>query len=211
VKADAAGLQRLVDLKGRSLSVVETAGASLEMFLERAVFEGEVAPAGWFGSIERVTDDFSATAEVLYGQSDAALVGEHNPLLADHLGADLRSVYTSPPLSLPVLALRRGTLTSAAKTAWDAALEGIGGKPEGRTVLTELRFEGFEAVAGQSVATLTASRVSAKEPEIALPAAGAFVPALPAPLDASQIPFEVEVELPEVPLPEAKPEPSGGS
>ncbi len=209
VKADTADAERLVDLKGRSLSVVETTGASLEAFLERAVFEGEVAPAGWFGSIERVADDFSATAEVLYGQSDAALVGEHNPLLADHLGADLRSVYTSPPLSLPVVALRRGALGDAARAAWDAALGGIGGSAAGRPVLAELRFDGFEAIAGESVASLTTSRVAAKEPEIVLPGAGAFEPALPAPLDASQLPFDLEIELPDVPLPEAESSPGG--
>ena len=108
VRADAEDLGSLADLKGRSLTVVETAGASGPSFLERAVFEGVVAPLEWFGKLESEVDDFSAANKVLYGQTDSALISEHNPLVAGHLGRDLRAVYTSPPLSLPVLAVREG-------------------------------------------------------------------------------------------------------
>jgi ABC-type phosphate/phosphonate transport system substrate-binding protein len=202
VKADA-GVDKLADLKESSLSIVETAGASLTSFLERAVFEGEVTLDDWFGSLGRVSDDFAATAGVLYGQSDAALIGEHNPLLKDHLGSDLKVIYTSPPLSLPVLALRAGTLGSEQRAAWDTALVGMGENATGRSVLTELRLDDFEALAsGTALASLTSPSVRTKEPEIALPGADAFLPTLPAPLLAEEISFDLEVELPDVPLPD---------
>lgn len=205
VRADEPDLRRLVDLRGRSLVVVETAGASEPSFLERAVFEGEVAPLAWFGKLEQEVDDFSAANKVLYGQTDAALISEQNPLVAAQLGRDLRAVYTSPPLSLPVLSVRESAFDAGRRAALDRALAALGGDPRGRRVLDGLKFDGFEPLgAAEARAVAELPRAEKKDLEVALPGAvdlGLGLAPLPA---AGELPFPIAVELPDVPLPRAE-------
>lgn len=202
VRADQPGFVRLSDLRGRTLGVVETAGPAEAAYVERAVFEGEVDPGTWFSRLEPMADDFTATSAVLYGQTDAALVAEHNPLLRDHLGRDLKSLYTSPPLSLPVLALREGALDTGQRRAFDDAMRDLPADPRGRKLLEALRADGFASLpAAEAVRLAALPSAGGKELEIALPGAAALA-VTPAPLPpATQLPFLLAVELPEIPLP----------
>jgi ABC-type phosphate/phosphonate transport system substrate-binding protein len=204
VRAGAEDVRSLVDLQGRTLSIVETAGRSGPSFLERAVFEGEVAPLAWFGELRAEPDDFEAANKVLYGQSDAALLSEHNPLAAAHLGKDLRAVYTSPPLSLPVLAVRESAFGAGRRAALDRALAALAGDSRGRRVLEELKSDGFEPLRpAEARAVVELPRAPRKELEIALPAAVDLGLELPRPPPAGELPFTIVVEIPDVPLPRA--------
>lgn len=193
---------RLVDLRGRTLAVVETAASSDAAYLRRAVFEGEVDPASWFTATKGVADDFEAVNAALYGQTDAALVAEHNPLLEEHLGEDLVAVYTSPPLSMPVLAVRESAFGADRRRALDGALRGLGGDLRGEKFLAELKLEGFESLSSREARALASLPPPAvKELEIALPAGGAPELDLPPRPAAAELSFTLAVELPDVPLP----------
>lgn len=78
------GVQTLADLKGKTISAAEGLG------------EGGVAVT------TGVPDDLTAVANALYGKTDAALVNEANPLLAQH-AHDLREIH-STTAALPVYA-----------------------------------------------------------------------------------------------------------
>ena len=207
VRSDADALRSLVDLQGRTLAIIETAGSSGLSFLERAVFEGEVSPLEWFGKLESEVDDFSATNNVLYGQAEAALIAEHNPLLAQHLGGDLRAVYTSPPLSLPVLAIREPSFDTQRRAALEAVLATLGEDARGRQVLEGLKLEGFEPVRGaQARAIVELPRPGGKKLEIALPGTTDLgLEIAPAP-PAGELSFTLAVELPDIPLPRSEEE-----
>jgi len=202
VRADQESLAKLTDLRGRTLGVVETAGPAEAAYVGRAVFEGAVDLAGWFSRLDLVADDFTATSAVLYGQDDAALVAEHNPLLGAHLGQDLKTLFTSPPLSLPLLAVREAALTADQRRSLDDAMRGLAGDPRGRKLLEALKADGFAGLSAAEAAGVTAlPSAGAKEPEIALPSAAGLT-LTPAPLPAAaQLPFLLAVELPDVPLP----------
>ncbi|HEV7921385.1 MAG TPA: tetratricopeptide repeat protein [Thermoanaerobaculia bacterium] len=89
------------DLRGRTVSAVDLlrdAGA---------------------GTVVRVPDDLTAAANVLFGKTDAAVVAEANPLVAQHAG-ELRAVATLPAAQLPVVAY--APLTAGDRTALDNAL-----------------------------------------------------------------------------------------
>ncbi len=197
VRTDRPELEKMVDLKGKTLALVETAGAADLAFLKNDVFEDGLDPAEWF-SIVPEADDFTATASVLYAQTDAALVAEYNPLLASHLGQDLRTVFESPALSLPVLSVREPAFEPADRETLDRALEGLADDTLGRRVLADLGIQGLRPVAGDALAQESVRR--AKTLTIAS-AAGVTVP-----LDAPTLPapellsFAVAVELPEIPL-----------
>ncbi len=204
VRSDRGELNRLVDLRDKSLAVVEAAGfgdgAGDAGFLRDQVFEDELDPLTWFATLKPSSDDFSATASVLYGQSDAALVAEYNPLLASHLGKDLRTVFESPELSLPVLWIRESAFTPEARQLLAETLRTLGDDPTGRTLLADLGIDGFAPVdGGYPLATATAR--PSKTLAIAVPAGDELdlvMPSLPA---ASELTFAVAVELPEIPLP----------
>src|SRR5439155_843454 len=107
-----ARVSSLADLKGRSLALALSGGEQATRFLARAVFDGELTPETWFGKLVSETDELTAVADVLYGRADAALVSDDNPLFVSHLGKELKVVYTSPALSLPVVAYRASALTT---------------------------------------------------------------------------------------------------
>lgn len=187
-------LQKLEDLRGRSLAVVETAGSGEHDFLAWQVFAGALDPKDWFGSLEPAADDFAATASALYGQTDAALVAEYNPLLIKNLDGELRVIYRSPPLSLPVLAVRAAAFDDARRAALDEALRALAGSS---ALIAALGLDGFEAVAGRGE-LFAVSDLVRKRPELAAPQAGAVpveVPPLPA---ATDLPFVLAIELPDV-------------
>lgn len=206
VQAGRQDLAALSDLRGGSLSVVETSGAAEQLdFVERAIFADVLDPASWFGAVDSAVDDFAAIVNVLYGETDAALVSEHNPLLEARLDKDLRVLYTSPPLSLPVLCRRRGQLSSVEDAALMAALRATGDVPEGREALASLGFDGFEllrpAPVEESLAVLTpAPGQGQKAFEIALPEPGAVVPEAPGPPSGELVELILSIELPEIPL-----------
>lgn len=204
VKASRQELQDLGDLEGRTLSVVETTGPSLLAFVERGVFQGEVQVGQWFGALTRTEDDFTAVANVLYDQTDAALVSEENPLLASHLGRDLRSVFHSPPLSRPVLALARGALTPGQRQAWSATLDRIQDQPGGGAILTALKLDGLAPVpAGDAplerAGLLELPPLPRKAMEVAAPRLATLRLTLPQLPGAEELLFSLTLELPEPP------------
>lgn len=200
VAAARSELAALSDLKQRSLTVVEEAGAAEASYLERSVFDGVLTPAAWFGKIDHAADDFTATANVLYGQSDSALVADHNPLVASRLGGELRAVYTSPPLAMPALAVRAGVLDSAQRQALDRALAGAasGSTGEIASALAGLQLDGFRPVGEGTAAGGPGGERKAME--IAGPG-GFGLPLSPLPLPKpADLPFALGVELPDIPI-----------
>jgi hypothetical protein len=85
----------LADLKGKTISAAEGLGD------------------GGVGVTARVPDDLTALANALYGKTDAALVNEMNPLLAQHT-RELRVVHTTGG-ALPVYAF--GAMPADERTA----------------------------------------------------------------------------------------------
>ena len=83
----------------------------------------------------RVADDLIAAANALYGRTDAALVSESNPLLAEH-ARDLRVIHTTAPQPLPVIAF--APMPAADRTALDDALRALP-----RPSLAPLQFSGI--------------------------------------------------------------------
>jgi superkiller protein 3 len=130
----------------------------------------------------RVADDLTAAANALYGRTDAALVSESNPLLAEH-ARDLRVIHTTAPQPLPVIAF--APMPAADRAALDDALRALP-----RTSLAPLQFSG--------VVRISEPRVAAKREIQTLPAS-----ALGLKLDPPiALPLRVSVELPRVDIPE---------
>jgi tetratricopeptide (TPR) repeat protein len=134
------------------------------------------------GVTTRVADDLTAAANALYGRTDAALVSESNPLLAEH-ARDLRVIHTTAPQPLPVIAF--APMPAADRTALDDALRALP-----RPSLAPLQFTG--------VVRINEPRVAAKREIQTLPAS-----ALGLKLDPPiALPLRVSVELPRVEIPE---------
>lgn len=159
----------LADLRTRSISMSD------------ALRQG--VPDQDFGRVVHVPDDLTSLANVLFGKSDAALVSDANPLLAQHLGKDVRVIWTSGSVPLPVVAFapmpdadRRaldGALSRATASALQVSLARIGG---GQQRVEPQRIE---------IATVSAASLSIKPPDA--PAA---------------VPLRVVVELPRVEISE---------
>lgn len=205
VKADAP-FRSLVDLRGRSLSLAQSPGKNAATFLARVVFADELVPSAWFGAINRAPDDFSALADVLFGRTDAALVSEDNPLLAAHLGKDVRQIYTSPPVSRPVIAVRPSGLTDLQRIALDRALGELGGSGPGPKIFADLNLDGVQRIEDGPGPLGRAALVSvpaARQRTLEVARPGAIAPnrmsAVPA-LRPDQIPFVLGIELVDRPL-----------
>jgi hypothetical protein len=192
----------LAALQGKSISLALSGGDGSARFLARAVFDGALVPESWFGKLVSETDEFTATANVLFGRSDAALVSEDNPLLLSHLGKELKTVYTSPPVSLPVLSYRGGALTAAQQAAIETALVALPRAEEGKKILDGLHVEGFARVRDADRAgLLTVPSEERRAAEVAILAVRDLVlPALPGP-DAAKVPFLLGLTLPDLPMP----------
>jgi ABC-type phosphate/phosphonate transport system substrate-binding protein len=210
VLRDRPELATLEDLAGKTLSFVEIAGSTPEShgaYLGEALLPGTIVTAAGgaattFFQLSAVQDDFTAAANVVFRQSDAALVAEHNPLLQSHLG-ELRILHTSPPLSLPVLAIARGALTEAQLQALDDTAVRLrpGAGNASREALAELKLEGLALIPpAERIALLHGQSPTVRRPEIALPDAGALSPVALPPVDPATLSFALTVELPEVPI-----------
>jgi len=130
----------------------------------------------------RVADDLTAAANALYGRTDAALVSESNPLLAEH-ARDLRVIHTTSPQPLPVIAF--APMPAADRAALDDALRMLP-----RPSLAPLQFSG--------VVRINEPRVAARR-EIQTVPSSALGLKLDPPIS---LPLRVSVELPRVDIPE---------
>ena len=198
------GPATLAELRGKSLAVAGGQGRGSAAFLARSVFGGELDPARWFSRIVYEPDDFSATTTVLFGRADAAVVSEDNPLLVSHLGKDLKEIYTSRPVSLPVLAIRTG-LPDAERVAIEQALSGLSRAPEGQAIHAGLSIERLQRIPDgngpmERAGLLRLPAASARTMEIATPALTVELPKLP-PLSPDQLPFFLVVDVLDVPIP----------
>jgi len=154
----------LADLRGKTISGSEALGDD------------------GVGVITRVADDLTAAANALYGRTDAALVSESNPLLAEH-ARDLRVIHSTSPQPLPVIAF--APMPAADRAALDDALRVLS-----RQSLAPLQFSG--------VMRINEPRVAAKREIQTLPAS-----ALGLKLDPPiALPLRVSVEVPRVEIPE---------
>lgn len=200
VPADS-GARNLGDLRGKSLTVVETTPLH-DSFLDQAVFSGELSASDWFASTGREVDDFAAVNAALFGSTDAALAAEYNPLLAANLDRELRVVYRSPPLSLPVVSWRTsgaGALDAGTRQAIERAFTSLGGSAEGRALLGELGIEAFVAVGSAEAGDLASlPEADDKAYEITAPAGGVLRIDPPAPPRADALTFRLAIELPKV-------------
>jgi tetratricopeptide (TPR) repeat protein len=155
----------LADLRGKTISGVEALG------------DDGVAVTN------RVSDDLTALANALYGRTDAALVSESNPLLADHT-KDLRIVHTTAPQPMPVAAF--GPMPAAERTALDEAFRSLS-----RSTLATLQMSSAVRIGGEP-------HVAAKREIQTLPAAALGLKIEP----PIEMPLRVSVELPRVEIPE---------
>lgn len=193
VAAGRAELQKLADLRGKGLVVVESGGPSAARYLSRAVFGGLIDPAAYFGKLLPASDDVAAVNEVLFSQADAALVASFNPLLEAKAGKELRVIYTSDELSLPVLA-QRG-LSAEQSKAVAAALADLPSQPGGREILADLGIDGFVPIEARDRQALRQAPAPApKRYELFAPAFGKI--ALPAPPAAADLPLSLDLGLP---------------
>jgi len=157
-------VKSLADLRGKTISAVDALGDD------------------GVGVTTRVADDLTALANALYGRTDAALVSESNPLLAEH-ARELRVIHTTAPQSQPVVAF--APMPAADRNALD---EGLRALPQ--ATLAPLQFTSVvrigepRIVAKREIQTLPASSLGLKlDPPIA-------------------VPLRVSVELPRVDIPE---------
>jgi hypothetical protein len=164
IVAARSGAKSLADLRGKTISGAEALGDD------------------GVGVTTRVADDLTAAANALYGRTDAALVSESNPLLAEH-ARDLRVIHTTVQQPLPVIAF--APMQAADRAALDDALRALP-----RPSLASLQFSG--------VVRINEPRVAAKREIQTLPAS-----ALGLKLDPPiALPLRVSVELPRVEIPE---------
>lgn len=70
----------------------------------------------------------------------------YNPLLGQHLGGDLKVLYESPRLSLPVLSLRSAVFGADLRSVLNRVLGGIAADPQAAPALAELGIDGFATV-----------------------------------------------------------------
>lgn len=159
------GAKSLPDLRGKMISAVDSLGD-----------DGVTVT-------NRVADDLTALANALYGRTDAALVSESNPLLADHAN-ELRVVHTTSPHSMPVAAF--GAMPSAERRALDDAFRTLS-----RATLTPLQMSSAIRIGAEP-------RVAVKR-EIQAPSVSALGLKLEPPI---ALPLRVSVELPRVEIPE---------
>ncbi len=131
----------------------------------------------------RVADDLNALANALYGRTDAALVSESNPLLAEH-AADLRILHITAPRPLPIVAF--APMPALDRMALDQAFRSLE-----RKTFAPIRFTGLVRIGAEPRVTETR--------EIQVPAAASLGIRLDRPI---AFPLRVSVRLPRVEIPE---------
>ncbi|MEA2339545.1 MAG: hypothetical protein QOE82_3552 [Thermoanaerobaculia bacterium] len=155
----------LADLRGKTISAVDVLGD-----------EG-------VGVTTRVADDLTAIANALYGRTDAALVSESNPLLAEH-ARDLRVIHTTAPQPMPIIAF--APMPAADRTALDDALRALP-----RATIAPLQFTSIVRLGGEP-------RVAAKREIQSIPASSLGLKLDP----PIAVPLRISVDLPRVEIPE---------
>jgi ABC-type phosphate/phosphonate transport system substrate-binding protein len=200
------GAKRFLDLKGKTLAAVPVPSKSFAASLGHLL--DDVVPSGFFGRIEPVQDEFAATAALLYGGADAALVSDQNPLAAGKLGSELRVLFTSAPVSQPVLAARR-TLARFEEPLGKRLAE-LPSKQEGRAILQGLHVDGFRPIAdpAERAALSRPPARRARPLEVAVPDASlvAVLADAPAP-SARDLPFVAALPMPDIPIAKDAPAP----
>lgn len=168
----------LADLRGRTISAIQPTETT-----NRIALRGESGLR-----LVAAPDDLAAAANAMYGTTDAALVSELNPLAVAHLGKELRVVYTTPPVALPVVALRAAAFTPREREAVEQALIDAG------HALTSLQISGFERFEVPK---------APEEKKLEFVAVPADALDLPAPVTAKLgVTALLTVEIPDVVLPE---------
>lgn len=195
-------VRSLRDLRGKRLAVAYGPGAGTSGFIARAIFGGEIAPEKWFAGFVHESDDLSAVASVLFGRADAALVSESNPLVAKHLGKELREVFTSGPVSLPVIALREGALDESQQSAVRRAIADLATNAEGQKTFANMGLEGVRQVnEAESAALMRLPSLPQRTLEVVMPSLSGFALNLLTPLKPDQLPFVVGLPIVDAPLP----------
>ena len=194
----------LAGLRGRTLASAIGSGRGSSAYLARMVFGGEIDPPRWFSRIVYEPDDFTATTNVMFGRVDAALVSDDNPLVIAHLGKELREVYSSRAVSLPVVAIRT-SLSETQRTAIEQALNGLPRASDGPAIMTGLAIDRLQRIGeGNGVmeraGLLRLPTGATRALEIAMPAVTIDVPRL-TPLAPDQLPYFLGVELLDLPIP----------
>ena len=184
-----ADTQRLADLRGQELTVVQTAVDNSH--LKSEIFAGELDPETYFSGLRAATEDTDAVTDLLFGQSSAALVAEDIPLLKSNLDTKLRVVYRSKPLARPVISAPKNGLSPAQRQAVEEALSSL--EPGSASWLAALGIDSFQKVdpKGQDRGGKTGQRSFGR---------ALSVPYQPNPLPLPKpdsIPFPLILELPE--------------
>lgn len=196
-----AGFERLSDLRGRRLSTVEVTSGDPNDYLQQRIFAGLLDPSEWFADLRLVSDDFSATAEVLYGQSDAALVAEFNPLLKQHLEGDLIVLYESAALPLPILAMRRESFSDDERQHLRATLASMNEDPAGLEVLSKFGWDSLSPLNREQLGNLQrGTRQESKKLRILAPETTPETVELPTAPIEGMVPFLLQIELPDLEL-----------
>jgi ABC-type phosphate/phosphonate transport system substrate-binding protein len=189
----------LAGLRGRALAIAGGGGRGSNAYLSRVIFGGELDASQWFSRLSPEPDDFTAATDVMFGRIDAALVSDDNPLVAANLGKELREVYASRPVSLPVVAIR-GSLGDAQRTALEQALAALPRAGDTQTILAGLGIERLQRLPdGNALLRLPAAGTN-RALEIALPPVAIDVPR-PAPLAPDQVPYFLGVNILDLPIP----------
>ena len=194
----------LAGLRGRALASAIGSGRGSSAYLARVVFGGEIDPQRWFSRIVHEPDDFTAATNVMFGRVDAALVSDDNPLVVSNLGKQLKEVYASRAVSLPVVAIR-SSLSDTQRTAIEQALNALPRAADGATIMAGLAIDRFQRIGEGSgpmerAGLLRLPSGATRALEIAMPAVTIDVPRL-APVAPDQIPYFLGVELLDLPIP----------
>lgn len=194
----------LAGLRGRAIATAIGTGRGSNAYLSRVIFGGELDPQRWFSRIVHEPDDFTAANNVIYGRVDAALVSDDNPVVAANLGKDLREVYSSRAVSLPVIAIR-SSLTEAQRSAIEQALASLQRANESQAILAGLAIERLQRIsegsgANERAGLLKVPSGSMRTLEISFPAVTIDLPRM-APLAPDQLPYFLGVDLLDLPIP----------
>ena len=194
----------LAGLRGRALATAGGSGRGSNSYLTRMVFGGEIDPERWFSRVSHEPDDFTATTNVMFGRIDAALVSDDNPLVVANLGKQLREVYASRPVSLPIVAIRT-TLSDVQRSAIEQALGALPRANEGPAILAGLAIDRLQRInegsgAMERAGLLRLPSGATRAMEIAIPSVTIDVPRL-TPLTPDQLPYFLGVELLDLPIP----------
>ena len=167
-------IDSLADLRGRTVSMVDG-------------LRDAVSSSG--ANTTRVNDDLTAAANALYGKTDAALVSESNPLLAQHAGK-LRVIHTTAANGLPVIAF--GAMPVSDRESLAGALREL----SARRVLAPIHMTALASLDPEPRERPQPKRIQVTAPSLA--ALGIAVNVEP----PAKVTYRVSVPLPSVTIPD---------